>query len=435
MDTRQRSPNYNDYSTLEVADNQHPDHAQSPPPQTQPDYAQHGYASGGYPPQAYQTDTMKYSPQPYEGHNLPQAVDPSYPEVAPKESGLQVVSGAAKGDYAPYGDHHGQTQTLPPQERRIWGLKRKTFFILLIVGVLLVIGAVVGGVVGGVVRRDKATTDTGTGGGNGGGSGGGGGGSSPGPSINSPILGASKISAINWTDSNQVEYNAVFWQAKTNHLMMSQWDSKSKSWGVTNVTGNMVTSTSVEAKPGTPLAAAVRGFPYTSSKNKNIKGDFGIALFYLLPSDNIMEIYTADPKATSWELGRLITTQANIQAGPGSQLAVTWSLCETNCSGTLTLFYEGTNQQLMVANSSDWRRSTPLLPHIPAGASLAVARCAPGQGGLGNENYATRVYYDSSNFLSELMFDGPPNYRWVYGQFSFDPRLELPLASNDGPIN
>ncbi|OIW30029.1 hypothetical protein CONLIGDRAFT_355819 [Coniochaeta ligniaria NRRL 30616] len=423
MDNRQQFPNY-DYSTLEVAQQQDGDHTQAPPQQQ--DYSQHGYAHGGYPEQAYQTDPRKYSPQPYEGHNLPQVVDQTYPEVAPKPEGPEV---APKGDYGGYGEHqHNQHPVVPPEERRIWGLKRKTFFIVLAIALLVIIGAVVGGAVGGTVGKNGEkkgdNPNPGTGGG------GGGGGSSPGNTTNnSPVLGTSRITAINWTDSSNVEYNAVFWQAKTNDLMMSLWDSTNNTWSQVNITDKMTDiSISVAAKPGTPLAAAARGYPWTESTLKHVAGDFGIALFYLSPANNILEIYSEDPRGASWALGDLTTSSTTaIKAAPDTQLSAWWGLCERNCSGSILLVYEDDSQTLRLANSSTWN-TTPVLRNIASGASLAITACSGNRGKDGPAANAVRLYYDSSNKLSELMWSpwGP----WYYGAF-FSSRPSPALSSRD----
>jgi hypothetical protein len=410
MDNRQQFPNY-DYSTLEVAQNQHPEHAQ----------ATHGYAQGGYPQQTYQTDPKLYAPQPYEGYNLPQVVDESYPEVTPPKPEVQ---NAPKGDYAAYGEHQGGV--LAPQERRIWGLKRKTFFIVLGLVLLVVVGAVVGGAVGATAGKNSVKTggtgDPGTGDDTGGG-GGGGNGSSPGTVNNSPVLASSKLAAINWTDSSAVEYNAVFWQAKTDGLMMSLWDSKGKAWELVNITDKMVDvnipgdpgATALKAKPGTALAAAVRGYPWTSSqfKGKAVGGDFTIALFYMNPVNNIVEIVSGDPRGASWGLGDLTSGQNDMKAAPDSQLSVWWSLCETNCSGTALLFYESTDQALKMANSSDWNTQSVIL-NIVSGSSLTATSCAPSWGQYGSSAQGLRVYYDASDVLSELMWNGYEK-TWYYG--------------------
>ncbi|KAF3923499.1 hypothetical protein ABW21_db0208785 [Orbilia brochopaga] len=58
---------------------------------------------------------------------------------------------------------HGKLDTLPPpaayntpsDQKKIWGMKRKTFWIVLVISIIVIIAAVMGGVVGGVARRNK----------------------------------------------------------------------------------------------------------------------------------------------------------------------------------------------------------------------------------------------------------------------------------------
>jgi hypothetical protein len=391
MEARQQYPNY-DYSTLEVAQQNHGEHGQAPP-QQQPDHSQQGYA------------------QQFEGHNLPQVVEPTYPEVVPKPEEAAVTG--TKGDFAGYQDHqHVQHPVPAPAERRIWGLKRKTFFILLAVILLVVIAAAVGGGVGGTVgkngekKSDPATGD---------GSGSGGGGSSGNTTSQSPVLANSGLNAIHWTDSSNVQYNAVFWQAKTHDLMMSLWDSDNKTWELVNITDKMAaTSIDVTPKPGTPLAAAARGYPWTSSKLKNVAGAFGIALFYLSPQNTILEIYSVDPRGAAWGLGDLTTSSTNsLKTAPNSQLGAWWGLCEANCSGTIALLYEDDGNALRVANSTDWGTFT--LGDLSDGASLAITACSGNFGRDGPAGNSVRLYYEDSNKLSELKYT--PGQPWYYGSF------------------
>lgn len=429
MDSRQQYPNY-EYSTLEVVQQNHGEHGDAP--QQQPDASQHGYAHGGYPEQAYQTDPRKYSPQPYEGHNLPQVVNPTYPEVAPKPDAPEVLESAPKGDYTGYQGYQDVQQPVPQAaERRIWGLKRKTFTLLAVISIV-VVAAVVGGAVGGTVgkngeKKSGSSTggDSGGGNGNGGGGGGGVGGSSTGNTTtnNSPILADSNISAINWTDSNNVQYNAVFWQAKSNELMMSVWDTNTTTWDQVNITSKISSSLNITAMPGTPLAAAARGYPWTASKLQNVAGDFGIALFYLSAQSTILEVYSEDMTGASWQLGDLTTSRSSsIKAASNTQLGAWWSLCTQNCSGDILLVYEDDQQTLQLANSSDWS-STPLLRNIADGASLTITTFS----GSSGTRDAVRVYYDSSDKLSELMWSPPGP--WYYGSFPLfpaSPRITLP---------
>jgi hypothetical protein len=199
---------------------------------------------------------------------------------------------------------------------------------------------------------------------------------------------------------------------------MSLWDSNNKTWDKVNITDKMTSvSVSVAAKPGTPLAAAVRGYPWTASTLQNVAGDFGIALFYLSPQNNILEIYSTDPRGAFWALGDLTTSAtSSITTASDTQLSAWWELCEQNCTGSILLVYEDDSQTLQMANSSTWN-TTPILRNIAAGASLAITACSGNRGLDGPARNAVRLYYDSSNKLSELLWSpwGP----WYYGSFFF----------------
>ena len=86
--------------------------------------------------------------------------EPKYPVVyddalktaIPAQTSLHFESSTA-AEQAP-----GATEPLPPQEKRIFGLKRKIFFLVLATLIILIIAAGVGGGVGGSVSHSKSKT-------------------------------------------------------------------------------------------------------------------------------------------------------------------------------------------------------------------------------------------------------------------------------------
>lgn len=312
-------------------------------------------------------------------------------------------------DHAPYIVYN---QTLPeaipnqhpytgPEEYRtgseeiksVTRLNRRTIFIIVAV-VLIVIAAVVGGAVGGTVgKSNKAGSNSGNGvNGN--------------PSSNSTapgqnssrVLTDSKVAATNWTDAAGNNYHAVFWQAASGDLFVSLWTAQTNNWTTTNISA----SASVSAVPGTPLAAAARGSPWTDEPYNF--GSFGVALFYLSPSNTIEEVYSVNGNITTWEVGNLSTSGAVQTATAGSQLAAWWNLCASGCDGELRVLYENADQALQMISGQDWTASpTTWVSLIQHGSGLTITTLTEWDDERWSAYWAPKVYYAISSTLQESL--------------------------------
>ena len=137
--------------------------------------------------------------------------------------------------------------------RRILGLKRKTFFVLSAVSLVLVIAGAIGGGVGGtksIHNRRKAATDN----------------LAPSaiipssstPSSTSTSYANTGMAAMKWIDVNSTAHKRVYYQDQNNKIVESAWDNSSTFdalWEVNTISDAM--------KPGTPIAA-VAGYPGSS---------------------------------------------------------------------------------------------------------------------------------------------------------------------------
>ena len=135
--------------------------------------------------------------------------------------------------------------TRPTEERRIFGLRRKTFFILLSVVLVLILAAIIGGAVGGTIaaRNRKQTTIVPT---------------------NSSIpvtreqYANTGLAPMQWTDLNGTLHKRVYYQDSNNKIRESAWDNNTAfntAWAINAI--------SDAVKPGTPIAAAA-GYPHAS---------------------------------------------------------------------------------------------------------------------------------------------------------------------------
>ena len=134
--------------------------------------------------------------------------------------------------------------------REIFGLRRKTFFILLSVVLVSVTAAAVGGGVGGTIAvRDgeqSASVSTGI--------------SSPtasqAPTSTRIEYANTGLAAMQWTDLNGTLHKRLYYQDNSDKIRESAWDNNTafdSAWEVNAI--------SDAVKPGTPIAAAA-GYPH-----------------------------------------------------------------------------------------------------------------------------------------------------------------------------
>lgn len=159
----------------------------------------------------------------------------SFPEpvYVPKLDGLTIHSVAGEGKNP---------------DRKIWGLKRTTFFILVAVAAIVIIGAIVGGVVGSRANSTTSTSESATPTSSTSAT------STPTPSPIS-ILSNSRIASVNWTDSNDQHY-FVFYQNEKNDLIASSWDSQNKTWEARSISASIKSAgDGLDVIEGTPISA------------------------------------------------------------------------------------------------------------------------------------------------------------------------------------
>lgn len=129
-----------------------------------------------------------------------------------------------------------------PKERKIFGLRRKTFFILSLMVVVLIIAAAVGGGVGGTIavrNRNKNAAPKA-------------------PTAIQVGCANTGLAAMQWTDLNGTLHKRLYYQDNKARIRESAWENSTSfntAWNI-NVISDV-------AKSCTPIAA-VAGYPHAS---------------------------------------------------------------------------------------------------------------------------------------------------------------------------
>lgn len=298
-----------DYSTLEVAPNNHPSFA----PQV-------NYESGPEPVSAAAAGF--YAPN--------KAHSDQSPTVVGQASSHPYAKSAADGVYPLPAEHEIGTAGEKPEKTVT--MTRKKMWIIGVIIFFVIVAAAIGGGVGGVfaARNNSSGGGQANDGGNGGNSGGGGSPAQPG-TTGGIAFDSSALAAVNYTVGS-TEYRMVFWQPRNDstNIVYSLWDSsQTDGWKLISINSKLADSKAVEARPGSPIAAAAR--PRLGKNPRH-----AVSVFYLSASNVVQELSTTDPRGASWS-----KVTHPITAAKASQLAAHWDVCETSaCSDLVSLNYE-----------------------------------------------------------------------------------------------
>ncbi|RYO94536.1 hypothetical protein DL763_004043 [Monosporascus cannonballus] len=239
-------------------------------------------------------------------------------------------------------------------KRTICGMAPLTFYIILGVALIIIIGAIAGGVGGamankGVENKDAAGAEPGnedstdsTNSTN----------STTGGDDRIDILPVSRLTSSNWTDPDGFIHRIVFFQDAHNALVAREWDSENNTWGTTNITSLFAPTTSpLNPVSGTPLASA--------AIDDEGRGLFEIHLWFLDPASLIKSVAHFDARNPSnrWQVDPL--DEASLETRPGSLLAAAWQRPWVDGQqGSWTVAYQRPSDgAIKVANSSHWKTS------------------------------------------------------------------------------
>ncbi|KAH7176844.1 hypothetical protein EDB81DRAFT_773647 [Dactylonectria macrodidyma] len=338
--------------------------------------------------------------------DLPEVYGSNLPEVAPPTaSNLPEVVGGPKHDGA-YHAVPGQDGKLDreqfaalggvetPSERRIWGLKRKTFFIVLAIAIVVIIGAVVGGVVGALVGKKDSDSDSDSSSGQ---STSTSSGSSPtSTAVAKNILPKSQLASSNWTDNDGYEHYYLFYQNRRNEIMTSIWDSENKTWEARGVTDNLESSVELNIIRGTSIATTAW---------RDSDHEFNIRVYFLLASNAIGELWTPGSySGSTWIQGDL-GAQNFIKPAKGSNLAT----CRPNMGNSswppIALLWQNDDQDIFFTTNEggNWGSGGTFATATNSSGLALTSLYQKDEDSLDLPLW--RPYYDNSDKLQEYIVD------------------------------
>lgn len=209
------------------------------------------------------------------------------------------------------------------EERKIFGLRRKTFFILSPVVLVLIIAGAIGGGVGGTIatrsREQTATIPTAI------------------PSSTSPQAPTTTrlryantgLAALQWTDLDGTLQKRLYYQDNNDKLLESAWDNTTSfdaAWNINTI--------SDAVKPGTSIAAAA-GYPHATYDYSLVKN-----VYYMLNNLNFVERQASSNDPYGWADSNF----SGLYPGSNSTfLAAHWNQNIQNASQELVVLFQHAN--------------------------------------------------------------------------------------------
>ncbi|KAL8841653.1 MAG: hypothetical protein Q9170_000867 [Blastenia crenularia] len=224
-------------------------------------------------------------------------------------------------------DHVPAPPYTPKGDRRICGLSRKMFWIILVLS-LVAFAAIIGGIIGGTVgkhgkKKSKAVN-----------------GSSPANTPDVPsasqLLASTTLTTAAWNDTAGVLQQRLYVQGKDNDIFELSWTSTTNEWHTSN-------QSIAQAKPGSPLAAAVAYKGRTNQLN----------LYFINNNGELTQMNTTD--YSHWDTTPVKTSNGTTaMPANGTSLAATWykyTVC-SDCSYNSFVSYQDTDHKYQIVNAS-----------------------------------------------------------------------------------
>ncbi|EKG12887.1 hypothetical protein MPH_09986 [Macrophomina phaseolina MS6] len=330
------------------------------------------------------TDAPKYVVT--DSSDLPEVVHHSSPEVVQENYPECIDSTLPEAVPTPALDN--KEIASPPKEPTICGLRRKTFWIVFVVVLAIIVAAAVGGGVGGALANKKSDDSTSTSGSS----------SSSSDSSSSSgdasstssattLLPNTRLSSINFTDSDGTENYHVFYQLTSKAIYQSAWNSSARTWEAFEVL-----SDTDNIKNNTPISAAL--YWHSSSRR-----DFHIQ--YLDPSNGIRGLISNNKPYGPFDSSGI---NGRYTAGPSSGLASYGRACQ-DCYNANVVVWQDAKAKLQVAVNSPWTQQQ-LPPSTPSAVNGTRMALGPAFAAGGTKYLTWYVNGEDTGNLTQLLWDG-----------------------------
>ncbi|KAI1330026.1 hypothetical protein F5Y16DRAFT_364718 [Xylariaceae sp. FL0255] len=284
-------------------------------------------------------------------------------------------------------------------KRYPFGLKKKSFLIVLAVAALIVVAALAGGLGGGLASKNGSKSSGSTPGSSGG----------NGTTNGTTPLIDSQLAAINYTDSGGNTRYAVFYQS-SGYLMLSygQGDGSTTIWTQVNISQQFEGKTgdsAVSPLPGTPLAAAAapwQGIPDQS---------FTASLFYIDETNLVRQLTSTADDLSTWTYGTQWQYASKYVADSGSKLGAVPYYCDGDCQNAICATYQASDLQIWVSCSSAWNILTKVVMAYPESPMATIQFSAANGQNITNVD-ELRLFYYSDTAIQDEFFNYNGDNTW-----------------------
>ncbi|KAI3324709.1 hypothetical protein HD806DRAFT_543360 [Xylariaceae sp. AK1471] len=198
------------------------------------------------------------------------------------------------------------------------------------------------------------------------------------PKTPSPVLSGSNLVAVNWTTADNKTTYLIFTQAPDQSLVA--YTGQTNAWIKVNISQVFEDTNGLGIRASSPLAAVANSDLYNYTEPQADK----LTLYFLTRDNVVTQLVTHDATLENWDWGDIGPhSDVNIMAAPGSLLAAAWQRCNnfTSCgNGCLSLTYEDTQQNYMIANSTHAWAPVIASDRLAENSSLALISMNYGNG-------------------------------------------------------
>ncbi|KAE9368930.1 hypothetical protein N431DRAFT_547768 [Stipitochalara longipes BDJ] len=332
----------------------------------------------------------------YDRNNLP---EPHW--ILGKSTHPIELDGSASHDFPSYPEDKNVEKT-----RYCCGMTKRMLWVSVAASFVLLAVVVVGGVIGGLknARHNPANRLSETG-----------------ANQQGPLSG-SKLAALNWTDEDNIERHAVFYQMN-GALFLSQAQSagigsnQNASWTHLNISDQFVRDggdLALNPREGTPLAAAATPWQAGNSAPWDSSLAFAVTLYYFNGNNQIRLIWSGAGNLSTWQEGGAWVEVAISSPSATSQMAAVGYYCSSGCLDSMCVAFQGDDATVQCSCSQAFGAFgipsiiTPAFPNSP----LALIPFAADYGDNVTYDSELAVFFLDNNEVNILVYNHDDDGAW-----------------------